>query len=130
LLACCGPIIEDLEVSQGDFVARVERVECETRPALELGQLAGGADAPAVLARLILELEDDASHAHAAAALVNEALSRINDVWRARSYQPIAQDIEPDAVHARRTLSRQAYLLLDELVAQRESAADEGGVPA
>lgn len=130
LRACCGPIIEDLEIRLGDFFVRVERVECDTRPPFELTRLAVGNDAPAVLARVLLELDASGGGTGGVATggrepLVAETLARIAEVWGARSYQPVARDAEPEAAESRRLLSRQAYLLLDELLAQREQ--DEVG---
>jgi DNA repair exonuclease SbcCD nuclease subunit len=130
LRACCEPIRADLQVHEGNFCVRVERIEVETRPAFDLEQLARNNDAPAVLARVLLGLEARgpggvADAGDGADALLSEVAQRLADVYGAKAYRNIATDPPPDAAAARRVLARQAYLLLDELLAQREVPAEE-----
>lgn len=107
----------------------VERVEVETRPALDLEDLARGDDAPALLASLLLELDagprepaeapgepasaaidpDLLTHADRAAAAV---MSRLH-------YVDLGAAAGPDV---RAALRRQASRLLDELMRQKEPA--------
>src|SRR5690606_6860400 len=107
-------------LDEGLVTAVVDRVEDETRPARDLDALARGNDPVAVVARLLLSLErgtlDDAQ-----ARLLADATSRVSEVRRARAYValPGEGDEPPEAV-ARVALARQASLLLDELLAQKE----------
>lgn len=117
-----GRIVADLALDEGLVTAVVDRVEDETRPARDLDALARGNDPVAVVARLLLSLErgtlDDAQ-----ARLLADATSRVSEVRRARAYValPGEGDEPPEAV-ARVALARQASLLLDELLAQKEGA--------
>ena len=119
----------DLELRVDPFDARIERIDLQTRPAIELAELSRGAGAPAALARLLTELQT-APRDPAAAGLVNQLVRSLGDVWEARPYTPLNRSADPerppepapDDAKARRLLLDQGMLLLDELLAQKEGA--------
>jgi DNA repair exonuclease SbcCD nuclease subunit len=119
--------LRELELTSGDVVAVVERTEAETRPALDLSALAGGSDAPAVLARLLLALEGEGTAPGDELALVlRSATSKVEAVCGTRHYRsalgPEADlDESAAASFARQALARQGALLLDHLLAQKEA---------
>ncbi len=135
----------DLELSAGPVTGFVDRVEVDTRPARELAELARGDDPVGLLARLLIELASGApgSSAEAATAgaaadvagapsrattasafsdfepLLRDAVTAVQDVCAARPYLGLGDVADARAV-AREALARQASLLLDELLAQKE----------
>lgn len=111
--------IADLQAEHGGVRARVERVHAGTRPDADLDALARTADAPGVLARLVLAM-DAGSFDPAQERLLTELAGRAAEVRRARAYQALAEpDPPPEAL---RGLARsQALLLLDGLLAQKEA---------
>ncbi len=113
-------IAADLALDDGDAVAVVERVMLDTRPAHDLEALARGSDPVGVLARLLLGLESGMLDAEQA-RLLSDATSRIVEVRRARPYLALSADVEGSEAAARAALVRQASLLLDELLAQKEA---------
>jgi DNA repair protein SbcD/Mre11 len=88
----------------------VERVDVDTRPALDLEELARGSDAPGRLARLLLDLDPDPGLSIRAEAAA-EAVS-------GRSHYGGLGSL----ASARPTLRRQAARLLDALMRQKEPA--------
>jgi hypothetical protein len=113
---------EDYELSVDNVVAIVERGEFETRPPLDLDLLAGGKDAPAVLARLILALEgEDDGMPPEFAGLLQDSVDQVRGAWRARPYLTLSEEDAAwsPAEMARSALARQASLLLDHLLAQK-----------
>jgi DNA repair protein SbcD/Mre11 len=126
----------DLELDgDGGIRLVVERVDADTRPALDLDDLARGSDAPALLARLLIDLDDDLDPDPDLLARAERAAASI----AARPYfaeLPDADGANDDAVVAvpagapgaaspaavRVALQRQASRLLDELVRQKETA--------
>lgn len=136
-----GGLLDDLHRPVGRLEVHVEKVDCDTRPALVLEDLARSLDAPGVLARLLLSLEGRAEYP-GADALVKECIERLQRVYRARPYQLLrsrsssgvlsgnpreegeAARLEtPTADLARQLLRRQGLLLLDALLAQKGPAA-------
>jgi DNA repair exonuclease SbcCD nuclease subunit len=119
----------ELEVPVGSVIARIEKVDVETRPAIDLPGLARGGGPPAALARLLTDLQDG-SREPATVALINRLVQELSGVWEARPYLPLnsSGDAErppapaPDDARARRVLLDQGMLLLDELLAQKEGA--------
>jgi len=119
----------ELEVPVGTVTARIEKADVETRPAIELEELARGGGLPATLARLLLDLEAGAREP-ATATLVDTLVHNLGDVWEARPYLPLNHtadaerpaDAAPDESSARRILLDQGLVLLDELLAQKEGA--------
>ena len=119
----------DLEVPSGAVIARVEKVDVATRPAIELPELARGGGPPAVLARLLIDLHAETRDS-ATEALAERLAGELSGVWEARPYLPLNSSADPerppepapDGARARRILFDQGMLLLDELLAQKEGA--------
>jgi DNA repair protein SbcD/Mre11 len=93
----------------------VERVDVDTRPALDLEELARGSDAPGRLARLLLELEHDPG-------LVERAERAASAVTGRSHYAGLGGPTPSPAVEGvvRVALRRQAARLLDALMRQKE----------
>jgi DNA repair protein SbcD/Mre11 len=111
----------DLDLAERHGVRLVvERIVAETRPALDLDDLARGSDAPALLARLLLELDD------AGGGVADEALGRAAraaaGILSRPYYSGLAEpsDADPDP-GLQAVVRRQASQLLDELVRQKEA---------
>jgi DNA repair protein SbcD/Mre11 len=116
LRAVCG----DLELPLGDVTASVEQVEVLTRPAHDLGEVARGNGAPAEVARLIRALTAGDAGPDVE-PLLREAERLVGEVRRARPYLVLADgDRSPAEIVA--GLQREAAVLLDELLAQKEGA--------
>jgi exonuclease SbcD len=112
--------LPELEPEHGEVRARVERVDVATWPAADLHALAATPDAPGVLARLVLGL--DAGRLDAGQErLIAELSARAGEVHRATPYQLLA-DPSPPPDELRALARRQAMLLLDTLLAQKEAA--------
>ena len=137
----------DLELSAGSVTGYVESVEVRTRPARDLAELAQGNDPVGVLARLLIALDGAATNGVGDAAtaavpvadtpppgnsafaagkdfepLLRDAVAAVERVYEARHYAPylgLDDDVDARAV-ALDALARQASLLLDELLAQKE----------
>jgi DNA repair protein SbcD/Mre11 len=106
----------DLDLSgDGDVRLAVERVDVDTRPALDLPDLARGSDAPALLARLLIDLEGDPVDAD----LVARAERAAAGIAARPYYAELGAAGESET---RTALRRQASRLLDELVRQKEPA--------
>lgn len=113
----------ELALESGDARAIIEAVRVETRPARELRILASGsADAPSVLARLVLSLDaghDGGDHDD----ILRDAARRTAEVRNARPYLKILEDDEPDPTEVEARVRERATVLLDELLAQKEADA-------
>lgn len=115
------PEMPKLNPWHGEVQGKVERLEVATRPAVELDELARGSDAPGVLARFVRALDGgplDGAHER----LMSELAARTSEVRRAGPYQRIGEDPPPTAEELRELARRQALLLLDELLSQKEAA--------
>lgn len=115
---------EDLEREANGVRVYVERVDVSTRPPRELHALAQGSDAVAVLARLVQALEGGGDVPAEFAELLCEVEAIPGTLAAAPAYgtlPPVPDD--PSAGSMRPELARQAALLLDTLLAQREEAA-------
>lgn len=127
----------DLALEFAGITAVVEKVDVATRPAHDLAELARGNDPVGVVARLLVALDEGADRAAAAGpsgdvavrfddglgTLVRDAERQVADVWRAKPYLGLdeaAADGPDTRSLAARALARQASLLLDELLAQKE----------
>lgn len=112
--------VAGLEARHGELRGVVERLEVATRPERDLDALIHGHDPPALLARLVRNLESGELSGHEG-ELVRSALARAEQVRGARQYLPLddRQVACPEA-HVRALLEEQALLLLDELLAEQE----------
>lgn len=116
----------DLNLTSGETAAFVERVEVRTAPERDLAALAGGKDAPAILARLLAALEDTGPD-HEYDPLLRDAERRVTDLWRAKPYLALERDADDGggadgALDLATILREQTVTLLDELLAQKEVA--------
>jgi DNA repair exonuclease SbcCD nuclease subunit len=125
----CREIQPDLELASGEVEARIERIDVETRPAIDLQEAARGAGAPAALARVLNDLSSQSSEP-ATVSLVNQLVGELGGVWEARPYLPLnrSQDVErppepaPGESSAHRLLLDRGLLLLAELLSQKEAS--------
>lgn len=115
-----GALLEQFDRSSGGVAARLDKVVNNTRPEIDLAELARKHDPPGVLARAILRLEAGESDQDLA-ALVQETHERLTEVHRAGAYARIDGDPPPDAAAARRWLVRQGTLLVETLRAQERA---------
>lgn len=116
----------ELEVPLQESTAVVESATAQTRPALDLEEIAAGSDPPAVLARLLLAMEKGEE-----TALVDDAWAAIEDgleaVQNSPAYGPLrdAGDARPDRETLAEMVRRQGLLLLDELRSETDSVSQE-----
>src|SRR5690606_10954955 len=110
--------LDELRVSAGGARGLVEKLELATRPPVDLDALAEGNDPAAVLARWIREVESGGAQ-----ELVGAARRAMHAIHGARAYASIAGDAAPGDEDARAMLQRQAWALLDALLAQKEAAS-------
>lgn len=122
---------EQLRLTAGDASARPWRVAVETRPAVDLEELARSSTPAGALARTLLALEggrepEAGAGGHgepdAAADLVRRAVEQLASAHRATPYLQIGEDPAPDAVRARDHLLAAGYRLLGDLLGQQEAA--------
>lgn len=109
----------DLAIERLGVVGGVERIENLTRPAIDLDELVGRKDPTGELARVLVALEAEPAPA-AYANLLDDALTRLNQIRQHRVFSGIAADQPPDHADAQRLLLHEGYRLLDTLLAQRE----------
>ena len=119
----------ELEVPVGAVIAKIEKVDVESRPAIDLEELAQGGGPPGALARLLCDLQAG-SREPATVGVVDQLVRELSGVWEARPYVPLNHcgdaerppEAAPDATRARRILFEQGMVLLDEMLAQKEGA--------
>ena len=120
-------VANGLELPVDEAVATVEKTEIRTRPDLDLERIAEGSDPPAVLARLLLDIENGKESDLARDAW--EEIEMVRDrVMRSPPYKPLRTDGE-EAVEGEsmeETIRRQGLLLLDELLGQTDDTANDG----
>jgi DNA repair exonuclease SbcCD nuclease subunit len=122
-----GKVASGLELPVDEAVATVEKTEIRTRPDLDLGRIAEGSDPPAVLARLLLDLEHEEESDLARDA--REKIEAVRDrVMRSAPYEPLRKnrDEAPGEENVEETVRRQGLLLLDELLGQTDDTAKDG----
>jgi len=117
LTGLAAGLAEDFAPVLGSASAHVERVFLDTAPALDLTSLAAGQGPPALLARLLLDLEERPAGAEGLAA---EALERVRALHAHPAFEPV-RGPEPAPAEAVALLRRQGLLLLDALMAQKEA---------
>jgi DNA repair exonuclease SbcCD nuclease subunit len=121
---------QNFEVPQTGVVATVDQVNVETRPELNLTQIAKGNDPPGVLAQLLLALEGEDDDHEIGDELIQDAWAKIQSavgqVTQSPAYQPLRESgtIEPQSEDLLVAARRQGILLLDELHAQTRSKSD------
>lgn len=111
---------EDLSLmGLGGTEAIVERIEIETRPAIDLDALSRRNDPPGEVARVIQALESGEA-ASKYSDLMTGATRTLRSIHDANRFSGIAMDGEPGQDDAQRLLLAEAWNLLDGLVAQKE----------
>ena len=115
-------LVADFQPQARSVTGFVDRVFYETRPAFDINDLIRRNDPPGELARILVALEAEAVPA-ACRGLLDDTLTRLNEIRRQRTYGAIAGDEPSDHDIARQHLLREGYRLLDTLVAQREQAS-------
>lgn len=112
-------IPRDLEIRNGRLTSVVEKVYCETRPAVDLEDLARAGGPPALLARLLLALDRDEPD-QGQVLLLQRLQERLNELHHAPPYQPLLGDHRPTREQARDLVRRQALYLLEVLLLQKD----------
>ncbi len=122
-------MIDDLEVPFDGVTGAVDKVEVLTKPRVDLDEIARGHDPPAVLAALLLELQDPelepAEIPQAQKELFRRLRRRFTDIQSSNAYGPLRADQRtaeaPDNEDTRRLVLAEGMTLLDELLAQKRS---------
>lgn len=124
LVANRESIESQLSLTEGALPIRVERLDVETRPAIDIEALAGGESPAASLAELLLAI-DRGTVADDHGQLVTEARSAMQSARASSAYDELRRERaidRPDETDAIERLERQAMALLDELLTQTEDA--------
>ena len=120
-------VADGLELPVDEAIATVEKTEVRTRPDLDLERIAEGSDPPAVLARLLLDIEKEEESDLARDA--REEIETVRDrVMRSPPYEPLRKNgVEAtEGENVEETVRRQGLLLLDELLGQTDDTANDG----
>jgi hypothetical protein len=100
----------------------VERITIEARPELDLEKLAGGRNPAGVLADLLLSLESGVDLQERYGSLLRKVERRASEQAGRREYADL-EEVVPDP---RELLKREAWALLEELMASVEGEVDRG----
>jgi len=115
----------DLGFREGSVSVRIESINVDTRPAIDLEDLAEGDNAAAHLADLLLEIENgDPQETYS--EVVGDSLAAIRQAHNANAYNPLRRETEledPADGDAIEFLEQQARVLLDTLLSQKEGKA-------
>jgi hypothetical protein len=115
-------IREQLGTKVGSVDVRIEFIDVETRPEVDLEARAQGDDAVAYLANLLLELETgERSDEHE--PLVTDSLNAMRQTHSAGAYNILRRESDidqPNQDDALEMVERQARVLLDTLLNQKE----------
>jgi hypothetical protein len=118
-----GLMAADLTLEVEGASVHVERVSVDVRPARDLEALSLGSDALSLVARLLRDIEQGQQHERHAELF--RALDAVpTTLQAARPYKqldPVSQEENRKSLDE--ALARQASLLLDEMLAQKESVA-------
>ncbi|MFP9191361.1 metallophosphoesterase family protein [Natrialbaceae archaeon A-CW1-1] len=118
-------IEDDLGLKVGTTPVRIESIEVDTKPAVDLAALAQGESPAAYVADLLLAIENDRV-TDEYGSLVQDALASIQEAHESGAYSVLRGQGEldtPDESDAVETLESQARVLLDTLLEQKEGAA-------
>jgi DNA repair exonuclease SbcCD nuclease subunit len=124
-------IIADLKPSVAGISARIDKVELATRPDVDLREIARGSDPPALLARLLIALDetpDERELPPQYRPLFAKLRGALGDVHRANAFNPLLAEglasAEVDRVLARRYVQVEGLRLLEQLLAQKNASSD------
>ncbi len=112
----------DFQFRLNGAAVRVERIENNTRPALNLNELTDSTGPVGVLAGLLRRLEEG-NREEKQEELVDEVRNAMLEAYHASTYEPLRTDgeVQPPGRHRAVTvLKKQALSLLDRLLAQKE----------
>ena len=115
----------DLGFREGSVSVRIESIDVDTRPAIDLEDLAEGDNAAAYLADFLLEIENGDPH-ETYSEVVDDSLAAVRQAHSANAYNPLRRETEledPDDADAIEHLEQQARVLLDTLLSQKEGKA-------
>ena len=115
----------DLGFREGSVSVRIESIEVDTRPAIDLEDLAEGDNAAAYLADLLLEIEDGDPH-ETYGGVVDDSIAAVRQAHSANAYNPLRRETEledPEDADAIEHLEQQTRVLLDTLLSQKEGNA-------
>jgi hypothetical protein len=115
----------DLGFREGSVSVRIESIDVDTRPAIDLEDLAEGDNAAAYLADLLLEIENGDPH-ETYSEVVDDSLGAVRQTHSANAYNPLRRETDledPDDADAIEHLEQQARVLLDTLLSQKEGNA-------
>lgn len=119
-----GRLADGFALPVEDAIAVIDKTEVDTRPDLDLERIAEGNDPPAVLARLLLAIEEesDTDLTRQTWSEIDEALER---VIHSPAYKPLrnSNEVDPESENLKVVIRRQGLLLLDELLTQTEAPA-------
>jgi len=107
-------ITGDRDLGTGSVAVLVDKVDIEVMPEIDLARLAEGSDPPALLARLLLALEDQHS-CDKYANLMKHVRDNINKLHTGNAYPVISSDPAPSDEALRLYLRQQAKALLGAL---------------
>lgn len=116
-------IEDDLEFKQGALSIRVDDVEINTQPAVDLEELADEDTPVGYLAEILLDLEHD-QPGEDTVELIEGVNRSIQGAYSAGTYSPLRREgriDDPEFEDAATVLRQQARVTLDELLAQTES---------
>ena len=115
----------DLGFREGSVSVRIESIEVDTRPAIDLDEIAEGDNAAAHLADLLLEIESGDPHKNYA-SVIDESITAMRQAHSANAYNPLRRESElddPNEGEAIEHLEQQARVLLNTLLSQKEGKA-------
>ena len=115
----------DLGFREGSISVRIESIEVDTRPTIDLEELAEGDNAAAHLAGLLLEIENGDPHKNYG-SVIEDSLTAVRQAHSANAYNPLRRETElddPNESEAIEHLEQQARMLLDTLLSQKEGKA-------
>ncbi|WP_330632890.1 metallophosphoesterase family protein [Halocatena halophila] len=115
----------DLGFREGSVSVRIESIDVDTRPAIDLEDLANGDNAAAYLADLLLEIENGNPHENYG-RLIDSSVAAVRKAHSANAYTPLRRETElddPNDAVAIEQLEQQARVLLDTILSQKEGTA-------
>ncbi len=115
----------DLGFREGSVSVRVESIEVDTQPALDLEELATGDNAAAYLANLLLDIEAGNS-LDEYSDLIEDSHGALRRAYSANAYNALRRETQledPTETDAVDHLEQQARVLLGRLVSQKEGDA-------